>query len=135
MLDTNFYNDVRALIPIFVLTKVADRHRRQAQGRDHDLVFHRLFVGVAIAAEGVALALASTDHAKEWVDWVLIAAMAFCGAIFAWELLRLDGRELEAFAPGVRPASVGRTGQPCAALASEGRDASESRRIHRIQSA
>ena len=87
MLQSDFYNDVSALIPIMVLTKVADRHRRQAQHHDHDLTLHRFFVVVAIIGEGAALALATTKHAKAWQEWFVIAAIVFCGFIFAWEFL------------------------------------------------
>jgi hypothetical protein len=91
VLATDFHNDVTALIPILVLTKVADRHRRQAlpDGRDHRAVWHQLFIGAALVGEVFALA-AAANPGHGWIDAIVVLVVVVCIPVFAVELLRSD---------------------------------------------
>ncbi|GAB3785419.1 hypothetical protein GCM10027601_20870 [Nocardioides ungokensis] len=91
MLGPDFFNNASALLPILLLTKVADRARRQTTGNVvSPMTLHRLFIVVALIGEVGALVGASMEDTRGWMIWLLWAALLFCGALFACELLRAD---------------------------------------------
>jgi hypothetical protein len=94
-LVSEFYNNVAALLPLLMLTKVVDRHRRQhmeqlavfkSRRRDEDLR-HRAFLVLAALTEALALLSAGWDHHQTWPDLVLIGLVAICGLFFTVELV------------------------------------------------
>ena len=88
-MEKEFFAAVTALFPLLVLTKIGDRHRRQSHTDcDHDQFWHQIFIVLAVVGEGFALAGAATKDAGVLVEVVVVVLLAFCGLIFAVELLR-----------------------------------------------
>jgi hypothetical protein len=97
-LDSEFYNNVCALLPLMMLTKVVDRHRRHYMGeivskeqapmwRRKARQRHRVFLVLAAATEALALLSAGWDHGNALADWLLIGLVAVCGAFFTVEVV------------------------------------------------
>ena len=94
-LDGDFYNNVCALLPLLMLTKVVDRHRRQhmkqlairagASVRGEQLRHRRFLVLVAVT-EVLALLSAGWDHHNTLADVALVVLVALCGVWFTVEL-------------------------------------------------
>jgi hypothetical protein len=91
VLSPDFHNDVTALIPIMVLTKVTDRHRRQSSAnvRDHSPGLHRIFIAIAVLGEAFALAGAA-NPGDRWTDVIVVVTLAACAIVFTAELVRAD---------------------------------------------
>lgn len=91
MLGPDFFNNTSALLPVLLLTKVADRARRQANGAAAtSLMSHRVFIAMALVGEGGALIGASVEELRGGIVWPLSFVVLACGYLFASELLRAD---------------------------------------------
>jgi len=94
-LVAEFYNNVCALLPLLMLTKVVDRHRREDGGQlaifgaapRTEQLRHRGFLVLAAATEALALMSAGWDHHYASLDWVLVWLVAICGVWFTVELV------------------------------------------------
>jgi hypothetical protein len=94
VLEPDFFNNASAVLPILLLTKVADRTRRLTLNKQAaSLRSHRAFIVVALAGEAAALTAALAEGTRSWVVGPLLLAMVICGAVFADELLRADRSE------------------------------------------
>jgi hypothetical protein len=89
-----FYNNVCALLPLLMLTKVVDRHRRQHMqelaikvSERNEQLRHRIFMVLVAATEVLALLSAGWDHHNAWLDGLLIVLVALCGVFFTVELV------------------------------------------------
>ena len=98
-LEKDFYNAVAALLPLLMLTKVVDRHRRQHMRKldtpeaSHDTnkqrteqYRHRAFLFLAALTEALALLGAAWKHDDTVLNWLLLGMVAFCGIFFTIEL-------------------------------------------------
>jgi hypothetical protein len=93
-MDQEFFAAVTALFPLLVLTKIGDRHRRRSAGMcDHDPRMHAAFIIVAVVGEGFALAGTAKEDIGWFVEVAVIIALAICGGIFTWELIRSESPE------------------------------------------
>jgi hypothetical protein len=85
----DFFVAVTALFPLLVLTKIGDRHRRQAHtDGDHGQFLHQVFILIALVGEIFALAGAATESPGLLSEVVVVTTLCICGLIFVCELLR-----------------------------------------------
>lgn len=95
MLGPDFFNNASAVLPILLLTKVADRARREAAGSTPaSLGSHRTFIVMALAGETGALVGAAVEATRHVIVLPLAIVILVCGLFFAWELLGADTRKL-----------------------------------------
>jgi hypothetical protein len=93
-IQADFFNNACTVIPLLLLTKVAERARRRQRDEDRGEAMHVSFIGVGFAAEGIALWGSRTPNNTTGV--ILIVAMALCLVLFVAELLHTGGSKFEA---------------------------------------
>jgi cytochrome c biogenesis protein CcdA len=99
----DFFNNACAVLPILLLTKVADKARREAKAarevegakprRAVAEDTHRLFVVVALAGEAAAFIGSLLEGSRDLVALVVGVVLVACGLLFGYELWRPDGAD------------------------------------------
>jgi hypothetical protein len=86
-LDPDFFNDASAVLPVLLLTKFAARARRRMVGAQLTWKLpHRIFIGIALAGETLALLGAAVKEARPWSIWLIALSLAAAGGFVGYEL-------------------------------------------------
>jgi hypothetical protein len=92
-MDADFFNNTVALLPLMILTKVVDRHRREAHGEGttaRQIGVHRWFVGISILGIGFAMLGAAVEDCRSWASWTVVGCLALSSTLLVCELLARD---------------------------------------------
>lgn len=95
-MDADLFNNAVALLSVMVLTKVADRHRREAKNAeftDRRNAIHQCFVAVSLAGIVLAMAGSAIVDCRSPASWLVGILLAVSGALFASELMRRDRKQ------------------------------------------
>jgi hypothetical protein len=89
-MDADFFNNAVALLPVMILTKVVDRHRRQANAEQttaRQICVHRWFVGVSILGILLAMLGAAIADWRSWTSWAVVVCLVLSSTLLVAQLV------------------------------------------------
>ena len=89
-MNADFFNNAVALLPVMMLAKVVDLHRRQANAEQttaRQIRVHRWFVGVSIVGIGFAMLGAAIEDWRSWASWAVVVCLVLSSTLLVAQLV------------------------------------------------